>query len=91
VKIDAEGYEVRPLPEDWNMWMFNWWQVVYKEGNIVLLASPTCHLYSEYGLEWTYDYDPEREAVMLTLFEPSDVNRNSPIHVWLKTKSFLPK
>ena len=91
VKIDAEGYEVRPLPEDWNMWMFNWGQVVYKDGNVVLLASPTCHLYSEYGLEGIYDYDSEREAVMLTLFEPSDVNKNSPIHVWLKTKSFLPK
>ena len=91
LKIEAGGYEVTDLPEDWNMWMFNWGQVVHKDGNNILLASSTCHLYSEYGLEGTYSYDPERDAVVLTLFEPSDVNRTSPIYVWLKTKSFLPK
>ena len=91
VMIEAEGYEITSLPEDWNMWMFNGWQVVHKGGNNVLLASSTCHLYSEYGLEGTYSYDSERDAVKLTLFEPSDVNRTSPIHVWVKTKSFLPK
>ena len=91
VKIEAEWYNVENLPENWNMWMFNGWQVVHKDGNNILIASPTCHLYSEYGLEWIYTYDSERDAVLLELFEPSDVNRTSPIKVWLKTKSFLPK
>ena len=90
LNIEAEWYTVTNIPKEWNMWMFNWWRVVHKDGNNVLLASPTCHLYSEYGLEWTYSYDSERDAVLLTLFEPSDINRSSPIRVYLKTKSFLP-
>ena len=86
-----EPYKLGQLPEDWAMWMFNWWQVVHRDWNNILIVSPTCHLYSEYGLEGIYNYDSERDAVLLELFESSDVNKTSPIKVWLKTKSFLPK
>ncbi len=91
LKIEAEGYTVTDIAEQWNMWMFNGGTAVHKDGNIVLMASPTCHLYSEYGLEWAYSYDNDRDAVLLELYEPSDVQKISPIKVWLKTKSFLPE
>jgi hypothetical protein len=90
LKIEAENYTVADLPKYWNMWMFNGWMVVHKDWNNILLASPTCHLYSEYGLEWTYSYDRESDAVVLTLYEPSDIEKSSPIRVRLKTKTFLP-
>ena len=94
VKIESKVdgyYGVDSLPEKWNMWMFNGWTVVHKDGNNILIASPTCHLYSEYGLEWTYDYDKDRDAVLLTLYEPHDLQHSYPIYVWLKTKPFLVK
>ena len=84
----GNGYEVTDLPENWNMWMFNGWKVVHKDWDNILLASPTCHLYSEYWLDGTYSYDSERDAVLLTLFESSDLSKSSPIKVWLKTKPF---
>ena len=90
VNIDvANVYKIWDLAKDWNMWMFNWWKVVSKDWNNVLIVSPTCHLYSEYWLEWTYSYDVWAEAVVLTLFESSDLERENPIRVWLKTKSFI--
>ena len=94
VKIegDNDNYKVVDLDKEWNMWMFNGWKIVYNSnGDNILIASSTCHLYSEYGLEWTYDYDIWLDAVKLTLFEPSDIKHVNPIRVWLKTKSFVAK
>ena len=92
LKIEAsDGYNVADLPENWNMWMFNWWKAVFKDWTNILIASPTCHLYSEFGLEWTYSYDREKDAVVLELYDPSDLQKVHRIKVWLKTKSFLPR
>ena len=92
VKIEAaDVFKVVDLPENWNMWMFNWWKVVHKDWTNILIASPTCHLYSEFGLEWTYSYDRESDAVVLELYDPSDLQKTHRIKVWLKTKSFLPR
>jgi hypothetical protein len=71
------------------MWMFNWWKAVYKDWTNVLFASQTCHLYSELWLEWTYEYDRELDAVVLTLYQLSDLSKKYPIKVWFKVKSFL--
>ena len=92
VKIVADSYNIVKLPEDWRMWMFNWGQAVYKDWNIVLLASPTCHLYSELWLDWTYLYDSDNNAVLLTLYQPSDFeDRLSPIKVLLEINPFTVK
>ena len=92
IESDSDSYNVVELDKDWNMWMFNGWKIVYNSnGDNVLIASPTCHLYSEYGLEWTYEYDVGLDAVKLTLYEPSDIHKLNPIRVWLKTKPFVAK
>ena len=88
VKIDAENYTVVDLPEEWKMWMFNGWKAINKDWNVVLLVSPTCHLYSELWLEWEYSYDRWLGAVWLTLYQSYDWNKSSPIKVWFKVKSF---
>ena len=89
LKVEADNYNVVDLPEVWKMWMFNGWKAVYKDWTIVLLISPTWHLYSEYWLEGSYDYDREIWAVELTLFELSDLGKSHPIKVWLKVEPFL--
>ena len=89
VKIEANNYKIVDLPVKWNMWMFNWWKAVYKDWTNVLFASQTCHLYSELWLEWTYEYDRELDAVVLTLYQLSDLSKKYPIKVWFKVKSFL--
>ena len=74
------------------MGMFNWWRVVYnKNWDNVLFVSPSCHLYSEVWLEWEYGYDLWQEAVVLTLFQPSDLSKSNPIKVWMKVKPFIEK
>mgnify|MGYP002853791363 CR=1 FL=1 len=88
-KVVADWYIVVDLPEVWKMWMFNGWKAVYKDGTIILLISPTWHLYSEYGLEGFYDYDRELDAVILTLYQLSDLKHKNPIIVWLKVLPFL--
>ena len=88
-KIDAKNYTVVDLPENGNMWMFNWWMAVYKDGTIILLISPTWHLYSEYWLEGKYDYDRELDDVVLTLYQLSDLWKNNEIKVWLEVQPFL--
>jgi hypothetical protein len=69
--------------------IYNGWKVVYKDGDNVLFISPTCDLYSEIWLEWTYDYDRELDAVLLTLYQLSDLSKSYPIKVWLKAEPFL--
>ena len=89
LKIEANNYSVVNLPGNWKMGMFNWWKAVYKDWNNVLFASPSCHLYSEIGLEWTYDFDRELDAVVLTLYQSSDLSESDPIKVWVKVKPFI--
>jgi len=84
IKIEAENYNVLDLPENWEMWIYNWWKVVSIDWNNVLFASKTCQLYSEIWLEWTYSYDRELGAVKLTLYQISDLNKSKPIKIWLK-------
>ena len=89
LKIEANNYNIVNLPESWKMGMFNWWKAVYKGWDNILFASPTCHLYSEIWLEWTYDFDRELEAVVLTLYQPSDFSKSNPIKVWVKVQPFI--
>ena len=89
VKIEADNYSIADLPLDWDMDIYNGWKVVYKDGDNVLFISPTCDLYSEIWLEWTYDYDRELDAVLLTLYQLSDLSKSYPIKVWLKAEPFL--
>ena len=89
LKVEADNYTVTDLPEVGKMWMFNGWKAVYKDGTILLIISPTWHLYSEYGLEGEYDYDIGLWAVMLTLYQLSDLNKANPIKVWLNVEPFL--
>ena len=89
LKVEANNYNIVELPEKWKMWMYNGWKAIYKDWSNVLFISPTCHLYSEIGLEWTYDYDREMEAVVLTLYQLSDFSKKNPIKVWFKVKPFL--
>ena len=88
VKFEAKNFNVVDLPEKWKMGEFNWWKAVYNNWTNVLFASPTCHLYSEFWLEWTYDFDRELQAVVLTLYLPSDLTKKNPIKVWFKAKPF---
>jgi hypothetical protein len=71
------------------MGMYNGWKAIYKDWTNILFASKTCHLYSELWLEWTYDYDRELDAVVLTLYQSSDLLRRYPIKVWFKVKPFF--
>jgi hypothetical protein len=89
VKFEADNYSIVDLPEIWRMGMFNWWRAIYKDGTNVLFSSPTCHLYSELWLEWTYDYDREMDAVVLNLYQLSDLSKSNPIKVWFKVKPFM--
>ena len=89
VKFEADGYSIADLPEKWKMGEFNWWKVVYKDWENILFASKTCNLRSEYWLEWTYDYDRELDAVLLTLYQKSDLYKKYPIKVWLKVKPLI--
>ena len=90
LKIEADNYKVVDLPENGKMWMFNWWNVVYsKNGDNILFVSPSCHLYSEIWLEWTYSYDIWQESVVLTLYQMSDLSKSNPIKVWMKVKPFV--
>ena len=89
VKIEAESYSDVSLPENWRMWMFNWGQAVYKDWNIVLLVSPTCHLYSELWLEGSYSYDSDNNAILLTLYQSSDLDKLYPIKVLLEINPFV--
>lgn len=85
-RVEAEKYTVKELPEKWNMWMYNGWKVVYKDWINQLFISPTCHLYSEYWMEWTYNYDRWLQAIEMTLYLSSDTNKKNPIKVWMKAK-----
>ena len=89
VKFEAEDYKIVDLPENWKMGMYNGWKAIYKDWTNILFASKTCHLYSELWLEWTYDYDRELDAVVLTLYQSSDLLRRYPIKVWFKVKPFF--
>ena len=84
--IDVGNYKMSDLKKNWNMWMFNWWRVVYREWVNVLLISPTCHLYSEWWLKWTYRYDVWSESLSVVLYASSDINENNPIKLLLKVK-----
>ena len=87
--LEAKWYNVVDLPEKWKMGMFNGWKAVYKDWTNVLFVSPTCHLYSELWLEWEYSYDREREAIILTLYQPSDLLKSNPIKLWFKVKPLV--
>jgi hypothetical protein len=87
--LEAESFDIVGLPENWRMGMFNWGSAIYKDWDIVLFASPTCHLYSEIWLQWTYSFDRERNAVLLVLYLPWDSLKDFPIKVWLETSTFL--
>jgi hypothetical protein len=76
------------LPEKWKMGMFNWWKAIYKDWTNILFVSPSCYLYSELWLEGSYDYDRERDAVALTLYQLSDLSKKYPIKIWFKVKPF---
>jgi hypothetical protein len=76
------------LPEKGSMWAFNGGKAIYKDWTNILFISPTWYLYSELGLEWDYDYDRELDAVVLTLYQSSDLDKKHPIKVWIKVKSF---
>lgn len=87
VKVEAKApYTVVDIKS--NMWMFNWWKAVNKDGNYILLISPTGHLYSDYSLEWIYKYDSGLKAIELTLYEPSDIRKRNPIKVWVEVEPF---
>ncbi len=86
---EAENYNVVALPKTWKMGMFNWWKAVYKDWNNVLFLSPTCHFYSELWLEWTYVYDREQNSSLITLYQLSDLEKNSPIKVLFKVKPYF--
>ena len=88
-KIEADGYKVKNLPEKWQMWIFNGWKAIYNNEWNVLFVSPTCHLYSEIWLRWTYDYDIWQKSVVLTLYQWSDYSKENPIKIWAKAKPFL--
>ena len=89
VKFEADGYNIADLPEKWKMGKFNWWKVIYKDWENVLYASKTCNLRSDYGLEWTYDYDRELDAIKLTLYQKNDLLKKYPIKVWLNAQPFM--
>ena len=89
--IEAEWYKIESLPENWKMGMFNGWKAIYKDWTNILFISPTCHLYSEIWLEWKYSYDVWQEAVVLTLYQPSDLSKSNPIKIWMKVKPFIEK
>jgi hypothetical protein len=76
------------LPENWNMWIFNWWKAIYKNGTVVLFISPEGHLYSELWMEWEYDYDRELQALIFTLYETSDLQKKNPLKIWVKAEPF---
>ena len=88
IKLEAEWYTIKDLSNRNDMWMFNWWKVVYKDWVNLLFISPTWHLYSELGLEWWYSYDRELQAIVLTLYQLSDLQKTNPIVVWLKVEPF---
>ena len=88
-KIEADNYKIDYLDEKWKMWVFNWWRVVHKDWNSVLFVSPDCRLYSEYWLEWTYDFDAWNGLVILTLYQTLDTSKSSPIKIRLKVKPLV--
>ena len=88
MKIEAEWYAIKDLPDNGAMWMFNGWKAVYKDWENVLFISPTGHLYSELWLEWTYDYDRELESIILTVYQLSDIQKKNPIKLRLKVQPF---
>ena len=94
INFDANNYnyDIVSLAEEWKMGMFNGWTAIYNKRwwDNILFVSPTCHLYSEVWLEWTYDYDIWLSAVVLTLYEPSDdLTKSNPIKVWFKVKPLI--
>ena len=91
LKIEADTFNIMNLPLEWKMGVFNWWKSVYKDWTNMLFVSSSCYLYSELWLKWTYDYDRELDAVMLTLYQLSDLSKSSPIKLWFKVKPFVEK
>lgn len=85
--IDEGNYKKKDLPKSWNMGMFNGWKAIYnKDWDSILLVSPTCHLYSELWLRWTYRYDIWSKSLELTLYQFSDSKKNNPIKLFIKAK-----
>lgn len=90
VDIDVNNYTVIDLPLEWRMWMFNGWKAVLdNDKSYILLISPKGQLYSEKWMEWLYSFDRERNAVLLTLYSKVDVNKKSPIKVWLEVEPLI--
>lgn len=88
VKYEVSNiYKVDELAEGWNMWMYNGWKVVHRDGQNILYIAPNGHLYSDYSLEWTYSYDREQNAIKLVLHEFN--KENNQIIVWLKVEPFV--
>ncbi len=88
--IDVGNYRKENLDEVWKMGMFNWWTVIFdKDWNNVLFISPTCHLYSEWWLEWEYSYDSWNKYLKITLYQKSDLKENNPIKLLLKVKPLV--
>ena len=91
VKIEAENYDISDLSRSGRMWKFNGWKTVYKDWTNILLISPTGYLYSELWMEGEYLYDRELWAILLVLYQYSDLNKKNPIKIWLKVEPFETK
>ena len=89
IKIEADGYTLADLPKNWWMWMYNGWKVLYKDGINVLMISPTGHLYSEFWLEWLYEYDKWTKTLIVTLYQRSDVAKKYPIKIRIKAEPLV--
>ena len=89
VKVDyGETYSKVQIPEEWNMWIYNGGIWIAQDWNIILYISKSWSLYSVIWLIWEYEYDRELKANKLTLYQGSDLNKTSPITVWLRVEPY---
>ena len=88
--IDVGNYRKEKLDEVWKMGMFNWWTVIFdKDWNNILFISPTCHLYSEWWLEWEYSYDMWNKHLNIILYQKTGLKKKNPIKLLLKVKPLV--
>jgi len=89
VKLEADNYNVVDLSPNWKMWLFNWGKAIHKDWTNLLFTSPRCQMYSEIWLEWDYEFDQERQAVLITLYPELGLSKGNPIKVWFKARPFV--